>query len=128
MNIEQRTILPFLAQEEYLELLIEGFLTSRKAKNVTAGTMKFYKGKLALFNKFCQSQQINQITQIVPNTIREFLLFLRERGNNDGGIHAHFRVVRTFLKWYEQEFEPENWKNPINKVKTLSSQGAIPYG
>jgi hypothetical protein len=42
MNIIQRTTLPFLAQEEYLELLIEGFLTLRKAKNVTAGTLKFY--------------------------------------------------------------------------------------
>jgi site-specific recombinase XerD len=78
MNIVQRTSLTFL-QQDYLELLIEGFLIAKKSENVASGTLKFYKDKLALFNTYCLSQEIKQVSQIAPNTIREFLLFLRER-------------------------------------------------
>ena len=115
MLIEHRTTL--LTQEDYLEILIEAFLITKKSENVASGTLKFYKDKLNLFNTYCVSQEIKQVSQIIPGTVREFLLFLKERGNNDGGIHAHFRTVRTFLRWYEREHEPEGWKNPINKVK-----------
>jgi integrase/recombinase XerD len=117
VNITQRTTLPFLAQEDYLELLIETFLETKKAENVSAGTSQFYKQKLTSFNKYCLTQEIKTVSQISPSTIREYLLFLRGRGNNDGGVHAHFRSVRTFFKWYEREFEPEGWKNPVSKVK-----------
>jgi len=49
--------------------------------------------------------------------IRQYLLFLEAREHNPGGIHAAYRVLRTFLYWWEAETEPEGWKNPIKKVK-----------
>jgi site-specific recombinase XerD len=94
MFITQGTIVP----QDDLELLTQAFLEAKKSENVVSGTLVFYKNKLSLFNKFCISREIKQIPQIMSNTIREFLLFLRERGNNDGGCHAHFRIVRTFLR------------------------------
>ena len=57
MNIIQRTTLTFL-QEDYLEILIQAFLETKKAENVTSGTLKYYRDKLLLFNKFCLSQEI----------------------------------------------------------------------
>src|SRR4029078_5568786 len=33
------------------------------------------------------------VSQITSTTIRQFLLFLAQRGNNDNGIHAHYRTV-----------------------------------
>jgi len=45
------------------------------------------------------------------------LLWHEETGHNPGGLHAAFRVVRTFLRWYESEAEPDGWTNPIYKVK-----------
>ena len=116
MNVLQGITQTFL-QDDYLEILIEAFLVTKKSENVTLGTLQFYRNKLSRFINFCNSQQIKQVSQIVPDTLRQFLLFLRERGNNDGGIHAHYRVVKTFLRWYEQEYEPENWKNPIRRIK-----------
>lgn len=116
MNILQETT-SILAQEEYLEVLLEAFLIAKKSENVVSGTLEFYRQKLTNFNNFCLSQEIKQVSQIVPSTIREFMLYLMERGNNDGGVHAHFRTVRTFLRWYEKEYEPSGWKNPIIKVK-----------
>jgi integrase/recombinase XerD len=54
--------------------------------------------------------------RVQPSLIREYLLFL-ERTHNPGGVHAHFRTLRTFLFWWEDEVEPDDWKNPIRKVK-----------
>jgi len=47
----------------------------------------------------------------------ESIYWLEGKGHNEGGRHAHFRAIRAFLKWYEDEVEPDNWKNPINKLK-----------
>jgi site-specific recombinase XerD len=43
---------------------------------------------------------------------------LEETNHNSGGIHAFYRTIKTFLRWYENETEPENWCNPINKIKS----------
>jgi site-specific recombinase XerD len=36
---------------------------------------------------------------------------------NPGGVHAAFRAVRAFLNWYGEEYEPQDWTNPIAKLK-----------
>jgi integrase/recombinase XerD len=38
-------------------------------------------------------------------------------GHCPGGRHAAYRVLKTFLRWYDDEVEPEGWRNPIDKVK-----------
>ncbi len=44
-------------------------------------------------------------------------MWLEDKGHNKGGVHAHFRVLRSFLYWYELENDFINWANPIQKVK-----------
>lgn len=114
--LEQRTIISF-SQDTHLLTWVEAFLIDRKTQNVATGTLAFYRQKLAAFCAFCDSQAITQIDQIEPNTLRRYLLFLEETGHNPGGIHAHYRTLRAFLNWWEDETEPEGWKNPIRKVK-----------
>ena len=104
-------------QEDYLSIWIESFLIDRKAQNLSEGTLQFYRKKLKLFSHFCDSQAITQITQITPNTLRQFLFYLGETNHNPGGVHAFYRAIRAFLKWWEQETEPDDWRNPIDKVK-----------
>jgi site-specific recombinase XerD len=96
---------------------VESFLLDRKAQNVTAGTLYFYRVKLKLFVNYCDSQVIDKIEQITPDTIRQFLLHLTNTGHNPGGVHTFYRMLKTFLYWWEAETEPENWKNPFRKVK-----------
>ena len=38
-------------------------------------------------------------------------------GHNEGGRHACYRAIKTFLYWWEDEVELEGWTNPIRKVK-----------
>ncbi len=66
---------------------------------------------------FCESKLISEITEITPTDLRQYLLYLGENGHNEGGRHACYRAVKTFLLWWEDEIKPEGWKNPIRKVK-----------
>ena len=34
-----------------------------------------------------------------------------------GGVHAFYRTVRVFLRWYAVEFEPDGWRDPLRKLK-----------
>lgn len=45
------------------------------------------------------------------------MVYLDEQGHTPGGQHAIYRALKTFLLWFEDETEPEGWKNPIRKVK-----------
>lgn len=103
--------------DTYLPLWIEAFLTDRQAGNKAPGTMLFYKQKLGEFMRYCDSVAVTRVDQLTPGILREYLIAAEAAGHNSGGVHAMYRVIRTFLYWYEDEAEPENWKNPIRKVK-----------
>jgi len=104
-------------QDDHLEVWLEAFLVDRKAQNMAEKTLDFYSTKLAIFTRFCDSQAINRIFQITPDTIRRYLLWLEANGHNAGGVHAYYRTLKTFLLWWETENEPEDVRNPVCKVK-----------
>ncbi len=115
-EVNQWTIKNLVA-DDVIEPWIEAFLIDRKAQNMAAGTLYFYRAKLKLFSTYCESQIITHVRQVTPDILRRFLLYLQEQGHNPGGVHGVFRAVRAFLLWWEAETEPEDWKNPIHKVK-----------
>jgi integrase/recombinase XerD len=94
------------------------FYQVKKSEGISSYTLIFYKQQLNHFLHYCDSQVITKISEITPNIIRQFLLWHQETGHNPGGQHAAFRVLRTFMLWYADEVEPEDWKNPIHKVKS----------
>lgn len=114
---DQRTITKF-ADETHLLTWEEAFLIDRKAQGLARRTVEFYQLKLQKFVTYCETLAISYIDQIDPNTVRRFLLYLQETGHNPGGIHAHYRALRAFLNWWEDEIEPDDWTNPIDKVKS----------
>jgi integrase/recombinase XerD len=103
--------------DDYLLTWVEAFLIDRKARGTAAGTLVFYSQKLKQFTDYAEGQAVKNISQITPGTIREYLIFLERTGHNAGGRHAAFRALRAFLYWWEDETEPEGWKNPIRKVR-----------
>jgi|APSaa5957512622_1039677.scaffolds.fasta_scaffold82868_1 integrase/recombinase XerD len=105
------------SQDTYLLTWIEAFLFDRKAQGLSKGTLYFYQKKLGKFTQFCNSQSIKHISELNSTTLREYLVWLDQLGHNPGGIHACYRALKTFLLWWEDEVEPEAWKNPICKVK-----------
>lgn len=96
---------------------VELFLYSCRSRNLAAGTIEFYVKKLNVFVRFCNDLAIDWMNQLTPDAIRRFMIWLEESGHNPGGVHGFYRTVRTFLRWYELEAEPDGWSNPIRKVK-----------
>lgn len=103
-------------QDDNLISWIEAYLQTCRATNLTRRTIEDYKEKLKPFLNYCLGLAINDLNQINPTTIRQYLLFLQEKGHNQGGVHCHFRVLRAFLKWYSGE--EDDFINPLNKVKS----------
>ena len=114
----------FLTQSPNLEIYqtddlrkwIGIYLHACRSRNLAGGTLEFYSKKLGAFAQFCLENNAANIPQISADLIRQFLISLDERGHRPAGIHCYYRSVKTFLKWYERETEPEDWRNPINKV------------
>lgn len=111
-----RTTIKNVRQDNILDWANQ-FYQSKKVEGVSPYTLTFYKQQLGHFLKYCDAQVIYHLEDVTPNVIRQFLLWHEETGHNPGGLHAVFRVLRTFLLWYESEAEPEDWKNPIHKIK-----------
>lgn len=107
-----------LSTSDNIQDWINAFLLDRKVKNLAPGSLKIYGLNTKHFLEFCSQQNLSHLKEITPDHIRHFLLFLSEtKGRNPGGIHGAYRMLKTFLLWFENETEPENWKNPIRKVK-----------
>ncbi len=109
-------MLTTLENQKPISAWIVSFLVDKKAA-ISYGTVVLYKDKLKEFASYCQSQTVSNVEQISPDLLRRFMLHLEQTGHNSGGIHGYYRVIETFLKWYEAEVEPVNWKNPITRVK-----------
>ena len=100
-----------------VDVWAEQFLIDRKAQGLAPGTLLFYQDKLNKLLHYFESVAVYNLGQIDASVIRQFLLYLQSEKHTPGGIHAYYRVLKTFLFWWEAEVEPEGWKNPIRKVK-----------
>jgi site-specific recombinase XerD len=116
-KIETQRTLQVSTVDDYLLTWLEAFLIDRKAAGVADGTLRFYRQKIKLFTDYCDALAVEQIGQINPSFLRQYLLYLEESGHNAGGRHAAFRMLRAFFLWYEDEVEPIGWSNPIRKMK-----------
>jgi integrase/recombinase XerD len=99
-----------------LDREIDAFLVDRRARGLSPGTILFYEQKLAHFEAFLNDRGISTIEAINAPLVRRFLLSFSEE-HNAGGVHAVYRAVKAFLRWYELEVEPAGWRNPMPKVQ-----------
>ena len=106
-----------LSQDVYLPTLAAAFLLDRKAQNLTKKTLEFYRANLQIFINWCDTQAVKTIEQITPELLRAFFVAMTEKGHKAGGVHAFYRTVRVFIRWYILEFEPLEWRDPLRKVK-----------
>lgn len=103
--------------------VLNGFILDRKSKSRSPKTIKFYLDNIELFVRWMKEQKIDfsNIENITTFHLRSYFIFLGQR-RNQSGIHCSFRAIRALLFFYEEEFEPENWKNPIKKIKLSTGQ------
>jgi integrase/recombinase XerC/integrase/recombinase XerD len=97
-----------------VEQTIVSFLTDRKAQGLSPNTIKAYTNELTIFQNYLKRGI--DIDELTPTQLREYLLHLKELGRNPGGLHIAYRVLRTWLYFWELEMDNE-YKAPIRKVK-----------
>lgn len=102
--------------EGKIQVIIDQFIIERRSRNLSPRTIQFYQEELKRFCAFCESNKVIIIADITPDIIRQFITKLGIT-RNQGGVHSGYKAIRAMLLWYEEEFEPDNWKNPIRKVK-----------
>lgn len=106
----------------------EAFLQDCRIRGLKQGTVYFYASKFSVFREFLREHNQSDITAITPEVLRAFLASLTESGHNAGGVHAFYRSLRTFFRWYENEAEPANWRSPLRNIKppTVPEQRLAP--
>lgn len=97
-----------------IEQTIVSFLVDRKSQGLSPNTIKAYTHELNTFQNYLDDNP--PIDELKAHTIREYILHLKEVGRNPGGCHIAYRVLRTWLYWWEMEMDNE-YKAPIRKVK-----------
>lgn len=100
-----------------LSRILADFLNDRRSQNLSPKSIRFYHDKIGGFIGWCALNGVNEIQDVTADMIRSYILHLQEMGHTPGGVHAYFRSIRAFMYFYEYEYEPENWRNPIRKVK-----------
>lgn len=97
---------------------IHAFVIDCQARHLSPRTIEFYEFELRPFREYLEAQRgrIRRVEDITPTHIRAYLIQLGKT-RSPGGVHCAFRSIRAFLNWYGEEYEPENWKNPIRKVQ-----------
>lgn len=95
---------------------VTAFLIAKQAQGVSGRYLEFLRDELRFFGEFLADTGLDTVQAITAQTIRQYLITLGER-RNAGGCHCAFRAIKTFLRWYEAEYQPEDWANPIGKVK-----------
>jgi integrase/recombinase XerD len=119
-DTEQRTIQIVATEFKVVSPIAEWaetFLKAKRAEGLAKGSIRFYAESFKSFLSFCDLRCVRQVEEVDADTLRAFLLWLREQGHNPGGIHGHYHSVRAFLRWYAVEVEPEGFRNPCDRVK-----------
>jgi len=99
-----------------LQREIAAFLIDRRTRGLSPRTLDFYQDKLTLLRSFLAAVGVDGVRAITPDVVRRYLLYLG-RSHNPGGVHAAYRALRAVLLWWESEWEPNEWKNPLRKVR-----------
>jgi site-specific recombinase XerD len=110
--------IPDAKENEYMiRAVIDAMLRDCESRDLSPNTIEYYEFQCRFFAEFCESQGVTDIEKVTADLLRQYLICLKEAGHNEGGVHAKYRAMKTLMLWYEREFEPDHWKNPIHKIR-----------
>lgn len=101
-------------QKQQIEFLQLEFIRDRRFQGKVSG-IRFYRQWFDHFVPYCVKHDRADILSIDSDFLRGFFLELAKT-HRPGGVHGAFRTVHAFFYWYEQEYDPPGWSNPIRKL------------
>ena len=99
-----------------LDFDVQSFLIDRRARGLAEGTIGYYECKLAYLQVYLAQRGIDRVEHVTAHTLRSFLVAFGQT-HRPGGVKALYRAVSAFFRWYELEAEPQDWRNPIRRVR-----------
>jgi len=99
-----------------LRNVVNEFIVDRKTRGLSPRTVQYYNDELRYFSDYMDLIGVEKFNEITTGLIRQYLLNLGN-SRNKGGVHASYRAIRALFRWYELEYEPDDWKNPITRVQ-----------
>lgn len=78
---------------------LSAFIMSKKSMNCTKQTVRSYTDCLRPFQTFCDHQGIKNLEEIDNFFVDRYFADMRDKGHSDGGMHAYYRSLRTFMNW-----------------------------
>lgn len=97
-----------------LESWLEQFLTSRKAANRSAKTIRWYRDMILRFVHWCTQ---HQVVEVSPGVIDQFLASERDAGLSPATVSARYRALSAFYTWMTRRRKQSPVENPIVAVE-----------
>lgn len=96
---------------------IDAFLIDRQAENCSASTIKNYREKLGFLMRHLSGVPVLTMEQVTTEVLRGYMVELTSH-HAPGGVHAYWRTIKTFFRWYEREMEDAGveWRNPMRRI------------
>lgn len=89
-----------------IEAAADIFIQDRKTF-CSLETVDFYMEKLTLFQKYLDTQHINEVEQLTPDILKGYLIFLRSTNVKNTTIRCYFRAINAFCFFLiDQEVVP----------------------
>jgi site-specific recombinase XerD len=94
---------------------IDAFIVDRRARQRSKRTIEFYEDELGIFRDHLATQHVLNMDDITTTHIRQFMVDLGEH-RNKGGVHASYRSLKAFIRWYAEEIEDDRYYRLIKKI------------
>ncbi|MBA9088043.1 integrase/recombinase XerD [Fontibacillus solani] len=100
-----------------IKFAVQDFLEDKKYKNLSTKTIEGYKRSLNMFHEYCVKQEVLNVEDIRPMTIKSFLIHLEaEHGNNATSRNNKLRIVKNFMSWCQDNELISDKQNVAKKV------------
>lgn len=92
------------------------FLMNRRARNRAEGTLHFYRDKLRVFFEHMEQAGVTNPRDINTTAITSFIVYLVDTQHAPAGVHAYYRAIKAFFKFFDAEIDDPSWHNPMRRV------------
>lgn len=100
-----------------LKFAIQDFLEDRRFKNLSPTTVKGYELFFKTFENYCSKKEIIDLDEITANTIKGFLLYLKnDKNNNPTSLNTKLKNLKSFFNYLVQEEILTEKRNPTLKL------------
>lgn len=107
-----------------LKTAYELFYLECQSRRLTANTLRFYRGRMVLFMRWCETRGLTSLSDITHHHIRQYLVDLAESGVSSAYHNRFAKCLKTFFLFCVRD--EMLTVNPFDKVKIPKLEKKIP--